>query len=146
MAETHQLKSPGSDGPGSTPFQISESLIEHTQSFLESQAELLGDVEQTMVASLHRQRDSVNRVLGIMDDLRHARSLTDQVKMQLAASQECLTSGLNLWTDATALLSHSAMKRLQSGARTAQAMSNTIVSKTKETQRKFASKIEEAAD
>lgn len=118
MAET-TLKTNGQDNQPQFQGIFSAALLDSAESLLEVQAGLLADIEETVVTSLQKQQETVQKVLELMDEMRNANSLADHMKMQIAASEQCLSYGINLWTDTTSMLSQRALKRLESGNRVA---------------------------
>jgi hypothetical protein len=126
MAETNH-KSTGSNGHethATLPKLFNAALAEGAESLLNAQASLLADIEETVVASLRTQQETLRKVLDLMEEARNGGTMADHLKMQLAASEHCVNNGLSLWRDTTSKWSERALKRFESGQKTALAVAD----------------------
>lgn len=117
MAESTQ-KTDTRETATAVPQMIGIKFMDGAQTVLHAQAEFLSDMEETVVSTLRAQQEALQKVLNLVSEARSG-TMADQLKLQMAVSEQCFNSGLALWRDTATKLSQQTLKRFEMGRKTA---------------------------
>lgn len=113
MAETHKTENRDTQNATVLPHVIGTKLIDGAESVLQAQVEFLSDMEETLVSTLRAQQETVQKVLDLVSEARSGGTLADQIKLQMAVSEQCFNSGLALWRDTATKMSQHTLRRFE---------------------------------
>jgi hypothetical protein len=111
MAETQKSEAHSTQSQAMLPHVIGVKFIDGAETILQAQAEFLADMEETMLGTLHAQQEALQKVIGLIEEARNGGTMADQIRLQLAVSEQCFNSGLALWRDTATKLSQHTLKR-----------------------------------
>ncbi|HEY1721281.1 MAG TPA: hypothetical protein VGG27_08545 [Magnetospirillaceae bacterium] len=117
MAETQ--KTDARDAQTMLPHVIGTKFIDSAETVLHAQAELLSDMEDTLLGTLRAQQESLQKILDLVGEARSGGTLADQLKLHMAVSEHCFNTGLAFWRDTTAKLSQQTLKRFEATRKSA---------------------------
>ena len=124
MADTTQ-KSDTLETQAALPRLFSTRFIDSAESMLQAQVDLLAEMEEALVGALRAQQQALQKVLDVVAEARGGNSLADQVKLQLAVSEQCFNTGVTLWRDMAIRFSERTLNRIEAGRKMAAEAANS---------------------